>query len=37
MNSVIANLNHTSKRAAMPMCVAWWRNAVIKLTLAMGD
>jgi hypothetical protein len=37
MNSVIANLNHMTKRAALPMCVAWRRNGVIKMTLAVGD
>jgi hypothetical protein len=35
MKAVIANLNCTPKRAALPICAAWRHDIVIKMTPAM--
>jgi len=37
MNTVIANLNCTPQRAALPMRAAAWLKAVTKMTPAMGS
>jgi len=37
MNTVIANLNCTPQRAALPARATGWHKAVTKMTLAMGS